>query len=34
MNIYNKKTRRVITTVIAVIAIVAMVMPMLAYFIS
>lgn len=34
MNFYHKKTRRIITTVIAVIAILAMIMPTLAYFLS
>lgn len=32
MNFYDKKTRRVITTIIAVLAIIAMVLPTLAYF--
>lgn len=34
MNFYSNKTRKIITTVIAVIAIIAMVLPTLAYFIN
>lgn len=34
MNFYNKKTRRIITAVIAVFAIVAMILPMIAYVVN
>ena len=34
MNFYNKKTRKIITAVIAAIAIISMILPTLAYFLS